>query len=223
MTALPDTPHSPKLIEQVVARLRVKHYSLRTEKVYVDWIKRYIWFHGKRHPQEMGAVEVEAFLSHLAVERSVAASTQNQAKSALLFLYKEVLQIELPWLDNITQAKAPKRLPVVMTEKEVQSVLARMDGSVWLIASLLYGSGLRIMECLRLRVKDVDFARCEILVREGKGFKDRVTILPSSLVQLLKQHLERVKVLHGEDLAKGFGEIFMPMALERKYPGAAKS
>jgi len=223
MTALPDTPHSPKLIEQVVARLRVKHYSLRTEKVYVDWIKRYIWFHGKRHPQEMGAVEVEAFLSHLAVERSVAASTQNQAKSALLFLYKEVLQIELPWLDNITQAKAPKRLPVVMTEKEVQSVLARMDGSVWLIASLLYGSGLRIMECLRLRVKDVDFARCEILVREGKGFKDRVTILPSSLVQLLKQHLERVKVLHGEDLTKGFGDVYMPMALEKKYPSAGKS
>ena len=223
MTALPDTPHSPKLIEQVVARLRVKHYSLRTEKVYVDWIKRYIWFHGKRHPQEMGAVEVEAFLSHLAVERSVAASTQNQAKSALLFLYKEVLQIELPWLDNITQAKAPKRLPVVMTEKEVQSVLARMDGSVWLIASLLYGSGLRIMECLRLRVKDVDFARCEILVREGKGFKDRVTILPSSLVQMLKQHLERVKVLHGEDLTKGFGDVYMPMALEKKYPSAGKS
>ncbi|MDO8813161.1 MAG: integron integrase [Gallionella sp.] len=223
MTALPDTPHSPKLIEQVVARLRVKHYSLRTEKAYVDWIKRYIWFHGKRHPQEMGAVEVEAFLSYLAVERSVAASTQNQAKSALLFLYKEVLQIELPWLDNITQAKAPKRLPVVMTEKEVQSVLARMDGSVWLIASLLYGSGLRIMECLRLRVKDVGFARCEILVREGKGFKDRVTILPSSLVQLLKQHLERVKVLHGEDLTKGFGDVYMPMALEKKYPSAGKS
>ncbi|MDP4029370.1 MAG: integron integrase [Gallionella sp.] len=223
MTAPPDTPHPPKLIEQVVARLRVKHYSLRTEKVYVDWIKRYIWFHGKRHPQEMGAVEVEAFLSHLAVERSVAASTQNQAKSALLFLYKEVLQIELPWLDNITQAKAPKRLPVVMTEKEVQSVLARMDGSVWLICSLLYGSGLRIMECLRLRVKDVDLERCEILVREGKGFKDRITMLPTSLVQSLKQQLERVKTLHDEDLLKGYGDVFMPMALDKKYPKAGKA
>jgi len=223
MAATPDTPPPPKLLDQVVARLRVKHYSLRTEKTYVDWIKRYIWFHGKRHPQEMGAPEVEAFLSHLAVERTVSASTQNQAKSALLFLYKEVLQIELPWLDKVTQAKAPKRLPVVMTREEVQSVLVRMDGTVWLIASLLYGSGLRIMECLRLRVKDVDFARCEILVREGKGFKDRVTMLPSTLVQPLKQHLERAKVLHDEDLAKGFGEVFMPMALEKKYPGAGKS
>ena len=223
MVAPTDTPPPPKLLDQVVSRLRVKHYSLRTEKTYVDWIKRYIWFHGKRHPQEMGAPEVEAFLSHLAVERTVSASTQNQAKSALLFLYKEVLQIELPWLDKITQAKAPKRLPVVMTREEVQSVLARMDGSVWLIASLLYGSGLRIMECLRLRVKDVDFARCEILVREGKGFKDRVTMLSSSLVQPLKQHLERVKVLHGEDLTKGFGEVYMPMALEKKYPSAGKS
>ncbi|TAN83598.1 MAG: integron integrase [Gallionella sp.] len=223
MAATSDTPPAPKLLDQVVARLRVKHYSLRTEKTYVDWIKRYIWFHGKRHPQEMGASEIEAFLSHLAVERSVSASTQNQAKSALLFLYKEVLQTELPWLDKVTQAKAPKRLPVVMTRGEVQSVLARMDGSVWLIASLLYGSGLRIMECLRLRVKDVDFSRREILVREGKGFKDRVTMLPASLVQPLKQHLERVKVLHGEDLTKGYGEVFMPMALEKKYPNAGKS
>ena len=223
MDATSDASPPPKLLDQVVARLRVKHYSLRTEKTYVDWIKRYIWFHGKRHPQEMGAPEVEAFLSHLAVERSVSASTQNQAKSALLFLYKEVLQIELPWLDKVTQAKAPKRLPVVMTREEVQSVLARMDGSVWLIASLLYGSGLRIMECLRLRVKDVDFSCCEILVREGKGFKDRVTMLPSSLVQPLKQHLERVKVLHDEDLVKGYGEVFMPMALEKKYPNAGKS
>lgn len=189
----------------------------------MDWIKRFIWFHGKRHPKEMGAPEVEAFLSHLAVERSVLASTQNQAKSALLFLYKEVLGIQLPWLDNITQAKVGKRLPVVMTRTEVQSVLARLDGSVWLIASLLYGSGMRIMECLRLRVKDVDFSRHEILVREGKGFKDRVMMLPAALVQPLRQHLERIKVLHDEDLANGHGEVFMPMVLDRKYPAAGKS
>lgn len=200
MVATPDTPHSPKLIEQIVALLRVKHYSLRTEKIYVDWIKRYIWFHGKRHPQEMGAAEVEAFLSHLALERAVSASTQNQAKSALLFLYKEVLQIELPWLGNVTQAKTPKRLPVVMSRNEVRAVLAHMDGSAWLVSSLLYGSGLRIMECLRLRVKDVDLARCEILVREGKGLKDRLTMLPAALVQPLRQQLERVKTLHDEDL-----------------------
>lgn len=223
MVAIPDSPNPPKLLEQVIARLRVKHYSLSTEKVYVDWIKRFIWFHGKRHPKELGATDVEAFLSHLAVDRSVSASTQNQAKSALLFLYKEVLQMELPWLDNVTQAKVPKRLPVVMTQNEVKAVLARMDGTVWLICSLLYGSGLRIMECLRLRVKDVDFERCEVLVREGKGFKDRITMLPTSLVQPLKQQLERVKTLHGEDLLKGYGDVFMPMALDKKYPKAGKS
>ncbi len=223
MVATLESPQPPKLLEQVVARLRVKHYSLRTEQIYVDWIKRFVWFHGKRHPRDMGAAEIEAFLTNLAVERSVSASTQNQAKSALLFLYKEVLQIELPWLDNVTQAKVPKKLPVVMTQNEVRAVLARLDGTVWLICSLLYGSGLRIMECLRLRVKDVDFERCEILVREGKGFKDRVTMLPASLVQLLKQQLERVKTLHEEDLLKGYGDVFMPMALEAKYPKAGKS
>ena len=189
----------------------------------MDWIKRFVWFHGKRHPKDMGAAEIEAFLSNLAVERAVSASTQNQAKSAVLFLYKEVLQIELPWLDNVTQAKVPKRLPVVMTQNEVRAVLARMDGTVWLICSLLYGSGLRIMECLRLRVKDVDFERCEILVREGKGFKDRVTMLPASLVQPLKQQLERVKTLHDEDLLKGYGDVYMPMALDAKYSNAGKS
>jgi integron integrase len=223
MVATPDSPQPPKLLEQVVARLRVKHYSLRTEQIYVDWIKRFVWFHGKRHPRDMGAVEIEAFLTNLAVERSVSASTQNQAKSAVLFMYKEVLQIELPWLDNVTQAKAPKRLPVVMTQNEVRALLARLDGTVWLICSLLYGSGLRIMECLRLRVKDVDFERCEILVREGKGFKDRVTMLPASLVQFLKQQLERVKTLHEEDLLKGYGDVFMPMALDAKYPKAGKT
>jgi len=212
----------PKLLEQVVAKLRVKHYSMRTEKAYVDWIKRYILHHGKRHPKDMGVAEVEAFLTHLAVERNVSASTQNQAKSAILYLYKEVLGIDLPWLDNVTQAKAPKRLPVVLTQAEVQAVLSRLDGTMWLIASLLYGSGLRIMEALRLRVKDVDFARREILVREGKGFKDRVTMLPVSLIEPLKSHLLKVQALHMEDLSNGYGAVFMPMALDRKYPNAAK-
>jgi integron integrase len=215
--------HPPKLLDQVSARLRVKHYSLRTEKSYLDWIKRYILHHGKRHPLEMGAVEVEDFLTHLAVARNVSASTQNQAKSALLFLYKEVLGVDLPWLDNVTQAKTPKRLPVVLTQAEVQAILTRLDGSMWLIVSLLYGSGLRVMECLRLRVKDVDVARREILVREGKGFKDRVTMLPVSLVEPLKQHLLKVQALHSEDLALGHGEVFMPMALDKKYPSGGKS
>ena len=200
----------------------IKHDSLRTEKSYVDWIKRYICYFDKRHPKDMGAAEVEVFLTHLAVDRNVSASTQNQAKSALLYLYKEVLCIELPWLDNVTQAKVPQRMPVVLTQAEVQAVLSRMDGTMWLIASLLYGSGLRIMEALRLRVKDVDFARREILVREGKGFKDRVTMLPMSLVEPLKAHLIKVQALHKDDLSTGHGEVFMPMALDRKYPSAGR-
>lgn len=170
----------------------------------------------------MGVVEVEAFLTHLAVARNVSASTQNQAKSALLFLYKEVLEMELPWLDNVTQAKAPKRMPVVLNKQEVQGLLNRLDGTMWLIASLLYGSGLRVMEALRLRVKDVDFVKREILVREGKGFKDRVTMLPAALLEPLKQHLLKVQALHEEDLAAGFGEVFMPMALDKKYPNGGR-
>lgn len=225
---MPNTPHQtrpiqpPRLLDQVAARVRVLHYSIRTERVYVDWVKRFILFHGKRHPGEMGAAEVEAFLTHLAVARQVSASTQNQAKSALLFLYKQVLGVELPWLDDVTQAQAPKRLPVVLTQHEVQSVLSRMDGTMWLIASLLYGSGLRIMGALRLRVKDVDFARREIVVREGKGFKDRMTMLPDALIQPLKSHLMKVQVLHNEDLTAGFGAVFMPAALDKKYPNAGK-
>jgi integron integrase len=209
-------------MDQVAAKMRLNHYSLRTEQSYVDWIKRYIRHHGKRHPKDMGAAEVEAFLTHLAVARNVSASTQNQAKSALLYLYKVVLGMDLPWLDNVTQAKVPKRLPVVLTQAEVQAILNRLDGTMWLIASLLYGSGLRIMETLRLRVKDIDFARREILVREGKGFKDRVTMLPMALVQPLKDHLLKVQALHKEDLAAGYGAVFMPMALDKKYPNAGK-
>ena len=225
-TTINQTMHqsqAPKLLDQVVAKMHVKHYSLRTEKTYIDWIKRYIWHFDKRHPKDMGAAEVEVFLTHLAVDRNVSASTQNQAKSALLYLYKEVLGVELPWLDNVTQAKVPQRMPIVLTQAEVQAVLSRMDGTMWLIASLLYGSGMRIMEVLRLRVKDIDFARREILVREGKGFKDRVTMLPLSLIEPLKAHLLKVQVLHNDDLNAGHGEVFMPMALDKKYPSGGKS
>jgi integron integrase len=176
----------------------------------------------ERHPNEMGSGEIEAFLTHLAVEGNVAAATQNQAKSALLFLYREVLQIELPWLDNITQAKVPKRLPVVLTVKEVQSVLSNLNGTHALVSNLLYGGGLRLMEAVRLRVKDVDFARHEILVREGKGFKDRVTMLPEAIVAPLKAHMAKVKALHLEDLAEGAGEVYLPFALDKKYANAAR-
>jgi integron integrase len=216
------TTKPPKLLDQVRDRLRVKHYSIRTEHTYVDWIKRYILFHGKRHPKDMAARDVEAFLTHLAVQGRVAASTQNQAKSAILFLYREVLEIQLSWLDNVTQAKAPKRLPVVLTVSEVQAVLSRLTGTHALIASLLYGGGMRLMEAVRLRVKDVEFARREIVVREGKGFKDRVTMLPEAVVVLLKAHLAKVKALHDEDLAQGYGEVYLPFALDKKYPNAGR-
>ncbi len=212
----------PKLLDQVRGKIRLKHYSIRTEQAYLDWIKRFILHFDKRHPIEMGAVEVEVFLTHLAVERNVSASTQNQAKSALLFLYKEVLGAELPWLDKVEQAKTPKRLPTVLTKSEVQAVLSRLSGTHWLIASLLYGTGMRIMEGLRLRVKDIDFERKEILIRDGKGFKDRVTMLPLTLVEPLKTHLQRVKQLHQNDLNDGLGAVYMPQALGLKYPYAAR-
>lgn len=213
---------SPRLLDQVRGKIRLKHYSIRTEEAYVDWIKRFVLHFDKRHPSEMGAREVEAFLTHLAVQGRVAASTQNQAKSALLFLYREVLERDLPWLEDVERAKAPKRLPVVLTQEEAQTVLSRLKGTHWLVAGLLYGSGLRIMEALRLRVKDLEFTRGEILVREGKGFKDRVTMLPTMLVEPLKAHLKQVKVLHDQDVAEGFGEVYLPYALDRKYPNAAR-
>ena len=219
----PSVAPAPRLLDQVRQRIRVKHYSIRTETAYLDWIKRYIRFFDKRHPREMSAAHVERFLTHLAVEKDVAASTQNQAKSALLFLYKEVLAVELPWLDGVTQARVPKRLPVVLTKAEVARVLARMPHGVQQIAGgLLYGAGLRLMECLRLRVKDVEFARGEILVREGKGFKDRITMLPRGLSQSLAAHLEKVRELHLQDLAEGFGDVYLPHALDRKYPNAGR-
>ena len=212
----------PRLLDQVRDRIRVKHYSLRTEQAHIQWIKRFIFFHGKRHPKDMAAPEVEAFLSHLATEKNVSASTQSQALSALLFLYREVLGIELPWLENLTRAKKPQRLPVVLTVAEVKAILVRLDGRNALMANLLYGAGLRLMEVLRLRVKDVDFGMRQITVRDGKGFKDRVTMLPESLIEPLQRYLQKVKEIHQEDLRAGFGEVYLPYALERKYPNAGR-
>jgi integron integrase len=212
----------PRLLEQVRRRLRAKHYSLRTEQAYLYWIRRFIIANGKRHPRLMGAPEVEAFLSHLANEGKVSASTQNQALSAVLFLYRQVLGIELPWMENVTRAKRPRRLPAVLSVAEVQDVLARREGRPWLIASQLYGTGLRLMECLRLRVQDVDFRRNEILVRAGKGGKDRRTMLPRSLVEALQREIERARVLHQADLAVGCGVASLPHALARKYPSAPR-
>lgn len=214
-------PASP-FLESVRNKIRLKHYSIRTEESYLQWVKRYILFHGKRHPQEMGAKEVEAFLTHLAVESNVSASTQNQARSALLFLYKHVLGVDLPWLANVEQAKKPRRLPTVLDNDEIRAVLGELSGVHWLVATLLYGSGLRLMEALRLRVKDVDLKRGEILVRDGKGFKDRVTMLPKVATEPLRGHLMQVGHLHHKDLAEGGGEVFLPYALERKYPNAGK-
>jgi integron integrase len=208
-----------KLLDQVRDAARLKHYSIRTEQAYVNWIKRYILFHNIRHPKEMGNSEIEVFLTHLAVKENVAASTQNQALSALLFLYREVLRQELGPIDAL-RAQKPKRLPTVLTREEVHRVLAQLSGTRRLMAQLLYGSGLRLMECMRLRVKDVDFGQHQIVVRDGKGNRDRVTMLPESLVTPLQEHLLRVKRLHDEDLARGHGAVYLPYALERKYPNA---
>jgi integron integrase len=209
-----------KLLDQVSEVMRFKHYSLRTERTYREWIKRYIFFHGKRHPREMGAFEVERFLSDLATNRKVAASTQNQAFNALLFLYREVLHQELGELGQVERAKRPERLPVVLTREEVDRLLAGMSGTFQLMAKLLYGTGMRLMECVRLRVKDVDFGQNQVVMREGKGFKDRVTMLPGGVKAPLAEHLKRVKLLHEQDLAAGQGQVYLPYALSRKYPAA---
>jgi len=214
---------SPRLLDPVRDRLRVKHYGMRTEDTYLQWIRRFIFFHGKKHPREMGGPQVEAFLSHLAAAGRVAASTRNQALSALLFLYREVLQVDLPRLDGVVRAKRPKHVPVVLTENEVRALLAQLEGTRWLVVSLLYSSGMRLLEGLRLRVKDVDFERHEITVRNGKGARDRVTMLPVRLVEPLVSHPARVRVLHERDLAEGYGEVHMPFALARKYPRAGRS
>lgn len=209
-----------KLLDNVRSVMRVRHYSYETEKRYIYWIRQYIFFHNVRHPAEMGAAEIEAFLSHLAVEKTVSASTQNQALAALLFLYREVLSVEIPWLDKFTPAKKSSRVPVVLTKEEVKSVLGELKGTNWIIANLLYGSGLRLMEALRLRVKDLDFGYRQITVRDGKGGNDRFTVIPTKLIEPLQKQLETVKKLHEKDLRLGLGRVEMPFALARKYPNA---
>ncbi|MCH8292256.1 integron integrase [Candidatus Poribacteria bacterium] len=209
-----------KLLDQVRDAIRLKHYSIRTEEVYVNWIRRYIFFHNIRHPKEMGAREIEEFLTHLAVNENVAASTQNQAFSALLFLYREVLKIQLDDLIDAVRAKKPQRLPTVLTKEEVHRILNAVDGPYQLMVRLLYGCGLRLLECVRLRIKDIDFGYNQILVRDGKGRKDRVTVLPESLKAPLQEHLKQVKIMHDKDLANGNGRVYLPFALERKYPNA---
>lgn len=210
----------PRLLDQMRDQIRLRHYSIRTERVYCEWVRRFIRFHQYRHPAEMAAAEIEAFLSDLAVRGNVSASTQNQALAALLFLYKKVLQVDLPWLGEVVRAKKPARLPVVLSVDEVRSVLGQLNGDVWLIASLLYGAGMRLMEVVRLRIKDVDLVRGEIVVRDGKGMKDRVTVLPRRLELPLKKHLAVVRAKHSAELEAGRGDVYLPDALERKYPKA---
>ena len=218
-----STPDKPKkLLDQVGDVMRLKHYSIRTERAYSEWIRRFIRYHGKRHPRDMAEAEVTAFLTHLAREGHVAAATQNQALSALLFLYKEVLKQEIGWLDGVERASQPKRLPVVLTREEVRKVFAHLQGTPRLMAGLLYGSGLRVMECVRLRVKDVDFGYARVMVRDGKGEKDRVTMLPVNLSAPLQRHLRKVEAQFEQDLEEGVAGVHLPYALARKYPNAER-
>ena len=212
-----------RLLDQVRDCLRTRHLSYRTEKTYLYWIRRYLWFHDLKNPRELGGPEVEAFLTSLAVNSRVAASTQNQALAAILFLYRDALELELPWLSDVVRAKRPIRIPLVLTRSEVQAVLARLEGTIWLVASMLYGSGGRINECLQLRVKDVDLARRELVIRDAKGQKDRVTVLPESLVPHIRDHLARVRTLFEADRAANKPGVSLPFALRRKYPNAATS
>lgn len=216
----PDSREKPLLFGRAREAMRRLHYSDRTEETYLHWMRRFILFCGRRHPRNLGAQEVTAFLNHLASERGVSAATQNQALAALLFLYKEVLSEPLPWLDGIEHARRSIRRPTVLTSSEMQALLSRMRGTRWIMASLLYGAGLRLRECLKLRVKDVDFGYRQILVRDGKGGKDRVTILPASVIGPLQAHLVQVKALHERDLADGCGDVELPDAISRKYPRA---
>ena len=217
-----ETDRKPKRMDRLCEALRSRHYSRRTEETYCHWVKRFIFFHKVRHPAEMAEPETNAFLTHLAVTEKVSASTQNQALSALLFLYRHVIDREVGDLGKVIRARKPTRLPVVMTRDEVKAVLANLKGDKWLMASLMYGAGLRLMECLRLRVQDIDFARNEIPVRDGKGSKDRITVLPESLKAPLQACLKKGKASHEKDLAEGWGHVQMPGALDRKYPNAPK-
>lgn len=212
--------HKPRLMTQVRRELKARHYSPRTEKSYVGWIKRFIHFYNLRHPAEMAEPEINTFLTHLAVEQKVSASTQNQALSALLFLYRYVFGQAIDDLGNVVRARGPRRLPVVLTAAEVMQVINAMSGGDRLVVSLLYGAGMRLMECLRLRIQDIDFKLKQITIRRGKGEKDRLTVLPSELERELKQHLAHVRTLHRQDLAAGYGRVDLPDALERKYPAA---
>lgn len=218
---LPKRP--PRLLDAVREQIRLRNFSIRTEQVYVDWCKRFILFHGKRHPAEMGSPELEAFLTHLAIQRNVSAGTQNQARSAVLFMYRHVLNMQLPWLTEVVRAKASQHLPVVLTHREVKALLDELSGVHALVASLLYGTGMRLLEGLRLRIKDIDFERREVLVRCGKGAKDRVTVLPENLVFPLQQQVAMARAQHLQDLAAGLGEVWLPNALATKYPRAAKA
>ena len=210
----------PRLLDQIRLAARRRHYSYRTEKTYVNWARAFIRFHRLRHPRELGADEIKSFLNYLANERRVTASTQSQALSAILFLYKRVLMIELPWLANVDRARRSVRVPVVLTREEARRVLEQLHGTPWLAVNLLYGAGLRLLECVTLRVKDIDFAYNQITVRDGKGRKDRRTLLPATLRESLQRHLGVVKTLHERDLAAGFGRAPLPFALARKYPNA---
>jgi integron integrase len=212
----------PKLIDLIRREIRTRHYSRRTEEAYVYWAKKFILFHGKKHPSELGENEVTAFLSHLAIKRKVSASTQNQALNALVFLYGCVLNRKLEWLESLVRAKKPRRLPVVLTREEVKRVMNHLEDPVWIAVMFMYGSGMRLLECLTLRIKDIDFGYQQITVREGKGRKDRVTILPKAILTRLKNHLEYVKELHERDLELGRGRVKLPMALARKIPYAEK-
>ena len=222
-SSVPPSTQGPRLLDALRSQLRVMHYAYRTEDAYVDWVRRFILFHGKKHPRDMGPKEVSEFLSHLAVARNVSASTQNQAKAAILFLYRHVLGIQLPWVEDVVIAKVPQRLPVVLTAREVRSLLHELNGTTALVASLLYGTGMRLMEGLRLRVKDIDFERREIVIREGKGSKDRVTVLPENLIEPLQQRLRKTQQVHQADLDAGYGEVHMPDALQVKYPKAGRA
>lgn len=219
---MPMNGKSP-FLEEVRRNIRTRHYSIRTEHSYIGWIKRFVWYHNKRHPRDMGEREVEAFLSHLAVERHVSPATQNQALNALVFLYRHILDRPLGELANVSRARKPSRLPVVLSVEEIRRILSHLEGTHWLAACLMYGSGLRLMECLRLRVKDIEFSRRAVIVRSGKGNKDRVVTLADELVTPLQRHLEQVRSIHEKDLREGYGEVHLPYALARKYPDAGRS